>query len=127
MGHGGKRNGAGRKKGKAVLDKLEAREVVRAFVTSRLVPLLEAQTANALGLKYLVTRHKQTGKFIRVTQAMARAKQGSDEESIEIWEKDPSVQAFTDLLNRALDKPADQVQQVDISGALEVSWKPSQP
>jgi len=27
-----------------------------------------------------------------------------------IWTKDPSVQAFTDLMNRALGKPSEQVQ-----------------
>lgn len=121
--------GSGKPKGyKApkTLDKLAARERVRAFVIERLGPMLEAQAAHACGLKYLVTRHKTTGKFIRVTEAMARARQGSEEETIEVWEKDPSVQAFTDLLNRALDKPADQLQQLDITGALEVSWKPSQ-
>lgn len=96
-------------KGKKTLGKEAARELVRQFVTERLTPMLEAQAANAIGIKYLVTREKKGGKFIRVTEAMARAKQGDSEEIIEVWEKDPSVQAFTDLLNRALDKPAEQV------------------
>ena len=128
-GDASRRNGlkGGRPKHKATLDKLEAREFVRKYVTARLQPMLEAQLANASGLKYLVVREKRTGKFVRVTEAMARAKQGSAEETIEVWEKDPSVQAFTDLLNRALDKPADQVQQLDISGVLEVAWKPAKP
>lgn len=105
------------------MDKLQAREFVRQYITAQLQPLLDAQVANAKGLKYLVTRDKRTGKFVRVGEAMARTKQGQDEETIEIWEKDPSVQAFTDLFNRALDKPADPVQQLDITGALEVHWK----
>ncbi len=29
---------------------------------------------------------------------------------IEVWEKEPSIQAFTDLMNRAIDKPAETVQ-----------------
>lgn len=91
------------------MDKLAAREFVRQKVTEALGPLLAAQIANATGLKYLVTRDKKTGKFIRVTEAMAKAKEGTDEEIIEVWEKDPSVQAFTDLLNRAIDKPAEHV------------------
>ena len=49
---------------------------------------------------------EKTGKFIRVGPAMAGA---ANEETIEVWEKDTSTQAFTDLLNRALDKPAEQV------------------
>ena len=120
MGHGGRRAGAGRKTGQKVLDKLAARELVRQMVTERLQPLIDAQVANAAGLKYLVTRDKRTGKFIRVTEAMAKAKQGDSEEIIEVWEKDPSVQAFTDLLNRALDKPAEQKQEFEHSGAIRL-------
>ncbi len=110
--HGGRRLNAGRPKGTKqpqTLAKEAAREVARTLITAALRPLIEAQIANAQGLKYLVTRDKKSGKFIRVTEAMAKAKTGQDEEIIEVWEKDPSVQAFTDLLNRALDKPAEQV------------------
>jgi len=123
MGRGGKRVGAGRKKSQAVMDKIAAREFVRQYITEHLPPLLDAQIANAKGLKYLVTRDRKTGKFLRVGEAMARTKHGQDEETIEVWEKDPSVQAFTDLFNRALDRPADPVQQLDFTGTLEVTWK----
>lgn len=109
-------------KAQGTLDKLAAREYVRQRVTAALEPLLEAQIANAQGLKYLVTRHKTSGKFIRVTEAMAKVKQGEDEEIIEVWEKDPSVQAFADLLNRALDKPMDQPQEVAVKGTLRIVW-----
>jgi|SRR6516164_9756486 hypothetical protein len=30
------------------------------------------------------------------------------EETLEVWEKDPSVHAFADLMNRTIDKPAEQ-------------------
>lgn len=122
---GGARPNSGPKKGAIyakTLDKLAAREIVRQQVTEALGPLLAAQIANAAGLKYLVTRDKRSGKFIRVTEAMAKAKQGDDEETIEVWEKDPSVQAFTDLMNRALDKPAEQEQAVAVSGSLKITW-----
>lgn len=125
--HGGKRAGAGKPKGHLAaqtLDKLAARDLVRQRVTAALGPLLDAQIANAVGLKYLITRDKRTGKFIRVTEAMARVKSGTDEEIIEVWEKDPSVQAFTDLLNRALDKPAEQEQAVAVQGTLVIRWQP---
>ena len=105
------------------LDKLAAREFVRQRVTAALGPLIDAQIAHAHGLKYLVVRDTKTGKFQRVGEAMARAKQGSTEETIEVWEKDPSVQAFTDLLNRALDKPAEQEQAVALSGTLTIRWQ----
>lgn len=118
--------GSGKPKGyKApkTLDKLAAREFVRQRVTAALAPLIDAQIANASGLKYLVVREKGTGKFVRVTEAMARVKQGQSEETIEVWEKDPSVQAFTDLLNRALDKPAEQEQAVAVAGTVIFKWQ----
>lgn len=106
--HGGKRPGAGKPKGHqaaATLDKIAAREYVRQRVTAALGPLLDAHLATALGTKYLVTRNK-AGKFVRVTEAMARASDGED--SIEVWEKDPSTATFIALLDRALDRPAEQ-------------------
>ncbi len=49
---------------------------------------------------------------------MARAKLGKGEEIIEVWEKDPSIHAFTDLMNRALDKPKEQVLEVNVKGDI---------
>ena len=123
MGRGGKRAGAGRKPGKETLDKAAAREVVRAMVMAKIGPLVDAQIANAQGLKYLVVRDKKTGKFLRVGEARAAMQGESEEETIEVWEKDPQVQAFTDLMNRALDKPAEQEQAVTVDGNLVIRWK----
>lgn len=123
MGHGGKRAGAGKPKGSKLpktIAKEAARELVRQIVGHNLRPMVEAQVANAVGIKYLVTRDKKSGKFIRVTEAMARTRLASNEEIIEVWEKDPSTPAFTDLMNRALDKPAEQPQQITLTGALEL-------
>lgn len=80
---------------------------MRQQVIAKLLPLLEAQFANAQGIKYLVTRDKRSGKFTRVTEAMAGSLQG--DEVIEVWEKDPSVHAFQQLIEQALDKPAQHV------------------
>ena len=114
----------GRPKQQATLSKELARNVLRERILAEMGPMTDAQIAHAKGLKYLVTRDKKTGKFIRVTEAMARVKVlASTEEIIEVWEKDPSVQAFTDLLNRALDKPAEQEQSLAVSGELVISWK----
>lgn len=107
MPRGGKRAGAGRKKEQRTLDKEAARAIVRETVFSALGPLLDAQVANAQGIKYLVVRQKSTGKFVRVGELRAGT-HDPDLETVEVWEKDPSVQAFTDLMNRALDKPAEQ-------------------
>ena len=142
MPRGGKRPGAGRPKrigpprargpstarADRKLSKEAAREVVRQQVMAQLIPLVAAQVANAQGLKYLVTRDKRTGKFIRVTEAMAKVKQGETEETIEVWEKDPSVQAFTDLMNRAIDKPAEQPHELNVTMDIELlgrldTWK----
>lgn len=129
MGRGGKRAGAGRKRGTNGFEKEELRRRTRELVARDLVPMIEAQIANAKGIKYLVIRNKKTGKFIRVTEAMARLKSeepGQGEslfETVEVWEKDPCIQAFTDLANRAMDKPAEQKIEVSHSGGLTVSWK----
>jgi hypothetical protein len=105
MPRGGFRPGAGAKRGQKRIDKEELRETVRAMVAAKIGPLVEAQLANAGGLKYLVTRDRKNGKFLRVGAARANS---DTEETIEVWEKDPCVQAFTDLLNRALDRPKEQ-------------------
>lgn len=110
-------------KTKKTRSKEAARELVREVITRHLEELLAAQIANAKGIKYLVTRQKSTGKFIRVTEAMAKINLGEDEETIEVWEKDPSVQAFTDLLNRAIDKPREQEQEIKLSGEGEMIAK----
>lgn len=121
MPRGGKRPNSGPKKGAKyapTIAKEQAREVARALITAELAPMIQAQIANAKGIKYLVVRKKSTGQFVRVTEAMARQKNKltDDEEIIEVWEKDPSVQAFTDLLNRALDKPKEQELEVKVTG-----------
>ncbi len=121
MKHGGKRLGGGRRKGSKnvrTLEKEESRRLLREKVTAELGPLVDAQIKNALGIKYLVVREKKGGKFLRVTEAMAQAKLGKGEEIIEVWEKDPSVHAFSDLMNRALDKPKEQVLEVSIEGDI---------
>lgn len=127
MPRGEKRKG-GRPKGsksKHTLEKEAARELLRAKVFAHFDPLLEAQIANAKGLKFLVLREKKSGKFIkRITDtAEGDVKVNPEHEVVEVWAKDPSVQAFTDLMNRALDKPAEQEQAVAVSGALEITWR----
>jgi hypothetical protein len=115
---GGARPGAGKPKGvrwPSTLAKEAARELVRKAITEHLPELIASQVANAKGLQYLVYRDKKSGKFERVTALEAV---NQDEDTIEVWEKDPSVQAFTDLLNRALDKPK-ETYDVTLSVSLE--------
>lgn len=106
------------------IDKVLKREELRRLICAELVPMTMAQIEQAKGLKYLVTRDKKTGKFIRVTEAMARAKVGDAEEIIEVWEKDPSTHAYADLLNRALDKPVEPIEErVTHDGVLTIEVK----
>ena len=109
-------------KTKKTVEKEKAREALRAIVVREMEDMVAAQIAHAKGLSHLVTRDRRTGKFIRVTQAMARHKfnHSEHEEIIEVWEKDPNVQAFTDLMNRALDKPNEQEIEVALSGGLDL-------
>ena len=128
MARGGRRPGAGAKKGSkhaSTLTKEQARDALRLIVLGEMREMTAAQIANAKGIKYVVARHKNSGKFERVTEAELRAiLAGEDEDRIvlEVWEKDPSVQAFTDLMNRALDKPKEQEQDLNIAAELVIKW-----
>src|SRR6516225_9745742 len=99
--------------GPEALDKIAVRERVRELVIKRIDEMVNAQIENALGIKYLVTSDRRTKKFIRVGPAMASR---ANEETVEVWQKDPSVPAFTDLMNRAIDKPAEQPTQLEHAG-----------
>jgi hypothetical protein len=122
---GGRRPGAGRPRGTrnpSTITKEAAREALRQIVLREMESLTAAQIAQAKGIKYLVVRQKSTGKFVRVTEAMAKHKQAleDDQEIIEVWEKDPSTPAFTDLMNRAIDKPKEQEIELKVTGELEL-------
>lgn len=133
MPRGGKRPNSGPKKGtiyKPTLDKVMAREALRQIVMQHMEEMTAAQIAHAKGIKFLMARSAKGGKFERVTEAELDAiLKGQDDGRVilEVWDKDPSVQAFTDLMNRALDKPAEQV-AIEHSGNLDirisVPWLP---
>lgn len=127
-GESSQRNGrkGGRPKGSknrptiAALDKVAARELVRQKVIAALEPMIRAQIAHARGIGHLYTRDK-TGKFTkienqrRVDELLAT---GNEEEDYWIFTKDPSVQAFTDLLNRAIDKPTETL---DVTHSVDIA------
>ena len=102
------------------LDKEAARAALRALVMAQMAPMVEAQIANAKGIKFLMVREKTSGKFVKVGKDAAE-KLDPSQEIIEVWEKDPSVQAFTDLMNRTIDKPTEYVEN-NVQGALIVKW-----
>lgn len=123
MPRGGARPNSGPKKGSkhaSTITKEQAREALRQIVLREMDALVSAQLAQAKGLSYMVVRDKATGKFLRVAEDQA-SKLNPDEQVIEIWEKDPSIQAFTDLMNRAIDKPKEPEQEVRVALVSEMS------
>jgi hypothetical protein len=84
--------------------------------------MLRSQIAHACGIGHMFTRDK-SGKFTKIeseqegTRLLAEGEENSD---YWIFFKDPSVQAFTDLMNRAQDKPREQEIQVTVTHELEM-------
>jgi hypothetical protein len=124
---GGKRPGAGRKEGsknKATIEKEVLREELRALVAAKLAVMTEAQIANAQGIKYLVARDRKTGKFRRLSEdALGVLEEDDEREVVEVWEKDPNVSAYTDLLNRTIDKPTETLQATVTVAGIEQRLK----
>ncbi len=108
--HGGARPNAGRKPGptRNTLDKVQARELLRALVTAHLEPMVLAQVAAAKGLTVAVVR-RSDGTYRRIDSPEAFDAAVTGGERLDIHTLQPSTAAFTDLLNRALDKPAEQM------------------
>lgn len=109
--NGGKRPGAGRPQGvlnESTLRKKAIRDRILARFEQDADAIYEAQKAQALGTKYLVTRDKKSGKFIPLNEAttklMLECGQGED---IEIWDRPPSTQAAQFLADRAIDRPTE--------------------
>lgn len=125
---GGKRPGAGMPKGtitKPTLDKLAAREALRTIVTREMDELVAAQLANAKGISHFFLRDK-AGQFVKIEDPkLIQQALNSGEEGKYYWvfTKDPSIQAFTDLMNRALDKPKEQEQEVDLKAEVVFRWQ----
>ncbi len=126
MPKGGARPGAGKPKGykhQGTLEKEEARKRLRERVFAELDPLIDAQIANAKGLKYLMVRDKASGKFLRVPANAAEALKPG-EEIVEVWEKDPSIHAFEELVSQAIGKAPQHIELTGSDGGPVVySWK----
>lgn len=113
MPRGGKRPGAGRKKGykeKQTLERLAHEALIREMVARELGPMTEAQISKAKGYKYLVARNKRGGEFKRIAEADADAKLADPEQTIEVWERDPDAKAYLGLLDRAYGRPNERIQ-----------------
>jgi hypothetical protein len=89
-----------------------ARRVVFGFgqrVMAELDPLIDAQLEHAKGAKHLMLRDEKTGKFERIADERQIDAAIATGKAFWVFTKDPSIQAFTDLMNRAIDKPTEQV------------------
>ncbi len=110
---------------KPTRDKALAREALRAIVMKHMEAMTDAQIKHAQGIKYLVKRAKAGGKFEKVSaDELDSVLEGQDEGRLilEVWEKEPSVPAYSDLMNRHVDRAAEQTQTIDLTihaGSLE--------
>jgi len=107
--------------------KAVVREAVRVAIQPHVKALVEAQVAQACGIKYLVVRDA-AGKFVRIGKAGLEERLAAGETLVEVWEKDPSTAAFTDLMNRAIDRPKEQEQEIIVHDAEKMlerldAWK----
>lgn len=122
--HGGKRAGAGHPAGvkwPSTLAKEAAREKFREALNARLGDVADALVANATGIKHLVARDKD-GKFgIIGPDKLAGVYAAGG--TVEVWEKDPSVEAAKELLNRALDQSPKPKESVELEAKIQISWK----
>jgi hypothetical protein len=116
----------GRPRGKTqnTIEKEAAAEALRQMVLTNMRPLVERQMANSMGVGHMYTRDKH-GRYTRIEneeQVWQMLQTGTEGEHFWIFTKDPSVSAFTDLMNRALGKPV-EAQEVKHSGGLTVKWQ----
>ena len=123
---GGKPKGT---KHQATINKELYREVLRALVTAELEPMVKKQIKHAQGIDHFFLRNEKTKQFEQVKDpALIQAALNSGDEGSYYWifTKDPSVQAFTDLLDRTLDKPAQPMKHSGEDGGPikhEFVWK----
>lgn len=114
-GHGGARPGAGMPKGKITaktVSKELAREALREVVIAEMAAMAKAQIASAKGIHYLVVREIKTGKFVKRVIEDEDLIVDDTKHIIEVYAKDPSAQAFAYLIDQALDKAKNPVQEV---------------
>jgi hypothetical protein len=96
---------------------------VRQYVTERLPQFLDAMSDNITGIRHLMMRDPKTGKFERITgDAKQIDKALKTKNASWIYTKDPNVKAFTDLMNRAIDKPAEHM-QIAGEGSITIKWE----
>ena len=110
------------------MEKALVREETRKYIQQHIPAMLRAQIAHAIGIGHLFSRDKK-GKFTRIEDAQQIERllsEGTEGEHYWIFAKDPSVQAFSDLMDRSVDKP---IQPAKVTGAddgpveVRFSWQ----
>ncbi len=112
---GGRPNGTS----PSTIDKAAMREELRAIVRPHLEPMTLAQIGAAKGLNVAVVR-RSDGTFRRIDSPEAFDAAVDAGERIDITTLQPSTAAFTDLMNRTLDKPQEPPQELAITGELSL-------
>ena len=116
--------GSGIKKGQkhqATIDKEFHRERLRQMVVQELEPMALAQMEHAKGVQYMVLRMPD-GSYARATDAKqidAACAVGAS--AFKIMTQAPNTQAFVALLDRALDKPKEQAQDLNVNVSVDVA------
>jgi hypothetical protein len=106
----------------STITKSQAREATRVAIQKHVDRMLRSQIAHACGIGHMFTRDK-SGKFTKIESEKEGTRllaEGEENKDYWIFFKDPSVQAFTDLMNRAQDKPKEQEIQVTVTHELEI-------
>lgn len=120
MPKGGKQPGAGRPKGsknKATISAAEqkalAREVIREHVIGHIPAIIQAQVDNALGVPYMVLRHKDGSYSEATDEKQFRAALAAGEGAFKVYTRQPHQASASMLLAYAADKP---VEPMEVSG-----------
>ena len=135
-GWGGAREGAGRPQGslsQSTLRKKAIRERWLKRFEEDADLFYDAQRAQALGTKYLVTRDPKSGKFVPLNEEQTKLMLESGQaDRLEVWDRPPSSQAFVAIADRVIDKPTEHLEhsgpdggpiEIGVAGRLEQARK----
>jgi len=126
-GHGGKRlkpdgsTTGGSRPGRrwlATMEKALVREETRKYIQQHMPAMLRSQIAHAIGIGHVFTRDKH-GKFTRIEDEHEMERlltEGVQDTDYWIFAKDPSVHAFSVLLDRTLDQAPKHVELTGANG-----------
>ena len=126
MPRGGRRPGAGAKKGSKQTASLQKAELLKQFrdrVAAEFEPLLSALFTTATGVTHMMVRD-ESGKWTRVTDPVQILRYLEAGETVyRITAQNPDVRALKDIFDRAFGSPT---QAVELTGAegqpMEVRW-----